>query len=1193
MNDIIQFVLEIFAQVTAASGIALLLLWLFQGRPAKQHVFGLVGSSFIAISPILVALLPSQNWQSIFVSSRRTDAIENSQSYNSITGAAQEHAFQRETEGLAASKESLTEITALDSKPVFPESGDLSESQPESSISISPTMYQIVCIFLLAIWIVGAILLSLNWFCRYRYMLQMVRQCRECTGFYSLESAAEERVRELTGIRRIPEVIATDLVPSAMVCGIFKPSILLPKGLVDAGDSQQLRAVLIHECTHVARGDLLIQFIQHFESIIWWWHPFVRWMNPFIARAREEICDNAVLREIDSRDYAELLLDLAVQRSSLTQATPAIEILGSVWTLEDRIRGLMCPTRDLMTRASKISWSLVIATFVMVSALIGGTNGSPHNYALVGSILAGFTEQPASAELETMSTPDIESLPDSGVQDRTVTGVLLDDNDQPLPGGKLYWIVGEKKETIESLTDEKGAFELKTKIAETANDQLWVYAKGYEVSAISAKSFSNGRPQELKMKIAHYHRFQVVSPERQPVPNAIVKFEAFEFSGKATKLPPEIQQLVSSTSDSQGQVELLGLVENGARWISVTSHSESRQYFYFCRPSYAPDMMLQLKKEGRIEGNVSSDDPHASKQLSIRVETTGIMAEEDRNNTPAGSIRVVTDSNGKFVVPAIAEGPLRIKLELPVDSTFVTQVPEEFAPVKADATTSVQIQIQKGTRVRCVVREQETNRPIPGVQVDFAMSTQRSFRLTSDAAGLISTNLLAGKYNLIVRERPESAKELMFPLPKERPFEVSKDEDLIDLPPLEMLPSKIVRGKVINSNGLPRVGAYVVALNGANRKDEQFVAGVAMDVSRSRWIGGAEAFDPYLDGGCKTDDEGNFALRLPKDWPIDGYEILPFYVPGLFAGGAAPAVIEKESPLVLKVTEQSPIALKGNGSKSSESRDSKDNIIVNRFDGSRGAKPNGFTDQELAEVQSKPGLWDLFLNDAGFTDKNLEKLVGWEGLVSLGLQKNPISDRGLETIGQLKKLESLNISQTEITDDGLKYLASLSNLKELYLDYTAITNRGIAQISELPRLEKLWISNTRIDNEAALSLLKLSKLAELNIESTLIDGKGLRLIGRMTNLRWLKLSGLCIDDQAMESLRGMPELIEIYLSDSVTTKSLPVLESMPQLRILHCNKIEAEKLRQWQSAAKGRFVNTLPGQARWQDFVKPVSKATD
>ncbi|MFM8878631.1 MAG: M56 family metallopeptidase, partial [Verrucomicrobiota bacterium] len=113
------------------------------------------------------------------------------------------------------------------------------------------------------------------------------------------------------------------------LCGLFRPVILLPRGLIDQLDAQALRLVLRHELIHLARRDLGWNLLQVCVQIVWWWHPLVWFANARIRALREAAVDEAVMLEPGSDDYPATLV--AVAR---TCAVPSRMPMAFLWILE-------------------------------------------------------------------------------------------------------------------------------------------------------------------------------------------------------------------------------------------------------------------------------------------------------------------------------------------------------------------------------------------------------------------------------------------------------------------------------------------------------------------------------------------------------------------------------------------------------------------------------------------------------------------------------------------------------------------------------------------------------------------------------------------------------------------------------------------------------------------------------------------
>ncbi|MGE3312025.1 MAG: M56 family metallopeptidase [Limisphaerales bacterium] len=147
-----------------------------------------------------------------------------------------------------------------------------------------------------------------------------------------------------TGFDRPLEVnwIPEDQSPG--LCGLWRPTLLLPRGLPDKLTLEQLRGVVLHELIHAKRGDLWINTLQVGLQILWWWHPLVWLANRTLRTSREEVVDQEVAFRMgtDSTSYPEALLQVA--RSVVFHPATSLGVLGIVHSrsaLRSRVERLL------------------------------------------------------------------------------------------------------------------------------------------------------------------------------------------------------------------------------------------------------------------------------------------------------------------------------------------------------------------------------------------------------------------------------------------------------------------------------------------------------------------------------------------------------------------------------------------------------------------------------------------------------------------------------------------------------------------------------------------------------------------------------------------------------------------------------------------------------------------------------------
>ena len=150
---------------------------------------------------------------------------------------------------------------------------------------------------------------------------------------------------------------------SPFVAGIMNPRVYIPEGVVQASGPDELARVLIHELAHVQQKDSWVLVLQELVTLPFWFHPLVHWMNRELDRAREELCDNHVLRDSQPTDYARTLLQLAQRPARRPGLAGALSILWPEHRLVSRIRLLLDRRRDrrtfLGTGPRLLTWSCI------------------------------------------------------------------------------------------------------------------------------------------------------------------------------------------------------------------------------------------------------------------------------------------------------------------------------------------------------------------------------------------------------------------------------------------------------------------------------------------------------------------------------------------------------------------------------------------------------------------------------------------------------------------------------------------------------------------------------------------------------------------------------------------------------------------------------------------------------------------
>lgn len=175
-----------------------------------------------------------------------------------------------------------------------------------------------------------------------------------CTAYFAVAYGRSRRVfREalpvenprlnalLAGYRTIRPVQLrqSDRISAPLTYGVFRPVILVPKGL-DWGNTAQIDYILAHEFIHIQRFDAAAKLLLTAALCLHWFNPLVWLMYILANRDMELSCDETVVRYFGENargDYARTLIQMEEEKSGF----PPLCNNFSKNAIEERIRAIM------------------------------------------------------------------------------------------------------------------------------------------------------------------------------------------------------------------------------------------------------------------------------------------------------------------------------------------------------------------------------------------------------------------------------------------------------------------------------------------------------------------------------------------------------------------------------------------------------------------------------------------------------------------------------------------------------------------------------------------------------------------------------------------------------------------------------------------------------------------------------------
>lgn len=212
--------------------------------------------------------------------------------------------------------------------------------------------------WLLVAWLSVAALMMLRW------GILRARTLRAVTAGAASPSAREHQllkdVVQSLGIRSAVDLVRSAIVEAPAVVRVIRPVVVLPSAGLDDLTNDEARAVLLHECAHVARRDNLIAIFEMFAAAALWFHPLIHYALRQVAAAREEACDEVAADGARPETYLDALTKIC--RAAVPPRTAGVACMASPH-IKRRVEHLM-NYEELKRRAFPHNAVLLASTVV-------------------------------------------------------------------------------------------------------------------------------------------------------------------------------------------------------------------------------------------------------------------------------------------------------------------------------------------------------------------------------------------------------------------------------------------------------------------------------------------------------------------------------------------------------------------------------------------------------------------------------------------------------------------------------------------------------------------------------------------------------------------------------------------------------------------------------------------------------------
>ena len=381
-------------------------------------------------------------------------------------------------------------------------------------------------------------------------------------------------------------------------------------------------------------------------------------------------------------------------------------------------------------------------------------------------------------------------------REQWVSGLVEDAAGKPLAGVRIWlsrgWTLEGTTPTLaRGTTDSHGRFRIAFPFGVPGSRpalemlSVWAYQPGAAAGRVHVSLSSEGDHDEVRIALpsARSRQVTLLRPDGKPLQGATIKPAALAPSNaKIVRfylgVPDELGDLLAVRTNQEGSVEIPYLDENAAPLCNVTTADLGVQQIQLQQFQQTGNKPIVLRPVGRVVGRVVADDPAAARGIVFYLGT------QFDGKDSSGRAHARTDNEGRFTVPALAEGSMLFMVHASPGSPY-RPAQGSMTKVVANQENRLEIQLQRAVHVGGTVRERGTNRPVPGTGVMIGSQYQMNVAY-SDDQGHFEDYVVPGTISLGVY--PWMAPRPFFPLAQQPVAEVEIPANVTEftLKPIEL-----------------------------------------------------------------------------------------------------------------------------------------------------------------------------------------------------------------------------------------------------------------------------------------------------------------------------------------------------------------------------------------------------------------------
>jgi beta-lactamase regulating signal transducer with metallopeptidase domain len=173
-----------------------------------------------------------------------------------------------------------------------------------------------------------------------------------------------DRLCRALGIRQAVSLLESAIIKVPLVIGYLKSVVLVPVGLINSLEPEQVEAILLHELAHIRRKDYIVNILQTVLETLFFFNPAVLWLSWLIRTERENCCDDVVIAHTHNEvGYMRALVRFEEYRNNLP--LHAIALTGTRGNMLDRLERILAGKNRPLGKLE-----LTVLGFILVLSIV-------------------------------------------------------------------------------------------------------------------------------------------------------------------------------------------------------------------------------------------------------------------------------------------------------------------------------------------------------------------------------------------------------------------------------------------------------------------------------------------------------------------------------------------------------------------------------------------------------------------------------------------------------------------------------------------------------------------------------------------------------------------------------------------------------------------------------------------------------